>query len=123
MPSQKFPIATICTALLPEPHWLITFLSKYPRPPISFPPSGEHAKMTRLAYPQWQEPLAAAILEFNPQTLIVKLKRAEQAITARIEQLPLTANSAHERRMLSDGLAIIETLRKNRLASSEAKAV
>jgi hypothetical protein len=40
-----------------------------------------------LKYPQWQEPLASAILEFNREQLREKVQKAEEAIAQRIEQL------------------------------------
>ena len=70
-----------------------------------------------LEYPQWQEPLAAAILEFNRQQLREKLKCAEEAINIRIQELRLAENSEHELRSLFDGLSIIRGLRLDRLDS------
>ena len=40
-----------------------------------------------LKYPRWQEPLAAAILEFNPQQLLVRAQKAEEAIAIRFKEL------------------------------------
>jgi hypothetical protein len=40
-----------------------------------------------LKYPQWQEALAAALLEFNSQQLRGKLQRAEEAITKDFKNL------------------------------------
>ena len=42
-----------------------------------------------LKHPQWQEPFAKSILEFNPQHLREKVQRAEEAIAKRIEELAL----------------------------------
>jgi hypothetical protein len=70
-----------------------------------------------LKYPTWQEPLAAAILELNPQELREKLKCAEEAINSRIQELRFTENSQHELRLLFDGLSIIRGLRRDRLDS------
>ena len=39
-----------------------------------------------LKYPQWQEPLASAILEFNHEQLREKVQKAEEAIAQRIER-------------------------------------
>ena len=76
-----------------------------------------------LEYPQWQEPVAAAILEFSPQQLREKLKCAEEAIDSRIQDLRLAANSEHELRSLFDGLSIIRGLRRDRLDFSEPRNV
>lgn len=53
-----------------------------------------------LEYPNWQEPLAAPILEFNPQQLRSKLQTAEQAIATRIQELGIDETNKHELRLL-----------------------
>jgi hypothetical protein len=70
----------------------------------------------KLKYPQWQEPLAAAILEFNAQQLRSKVQKAEELITYRIQELPFATGNEEERRLLFDGLSIIRKLKKDRLA-------
>jgi hypothetical protein len=70
-----------------------------------------------LEYPQWQSPLAAAILEFDPHQLDAKLQKAEEAITNRIRELELGLcdTHEHERRLLCDGLWVLCDVRKDRL--------
>jgi len=51
-----------------------------------------------LKYPQWQEPLAAAILELNRDLLLEKAQKAGEAIAQRIEQLAFDHGNEHERR-------------------------
>lgn len=68
-----------------------------------------------LEYPGWQEPLAAAILEFNPQQLCGKLQKAEEAITNRIQELAGGEDNEHELRLLFDGLSILRDVKKGRL--------
>lgn len=68
-----------------------------------------------LDYPTWQEPLAAAILEFNPQQLPEKLQRAEGAIAKRLEELRFADRSEDEVRLLFDGLSIIRDVKQDRL--------
>lgn len=65
----------------------------------------------------WQKPLAAAMLECNPQQLNEKLKCAEEAINSRIQELRVTENTEREARSLFDGLLIILGLRQDRLDS------
>ena len=43
--------------------------------------------------PQWQESIAAALLEFNPQQLHEKLQRAEEAKTSRFRELPFKSHN------------------------------
>ena len=64
-----------------------------------------------LKYPQWQEALAAALLEFNSQQLRGKLQRAEEAITKRFQELEFEKDNQEELRLLSDGLSIIRDLK------------
>ena|SRR5215469_4604110 len=74
-----------------------------------------------LKYPQWQEPLAAAILEFNRDLLREKAQRADEAISQRIEQLAFDLGNERERRLLFDGLDLLRSVRKERLGIPEAK--
>ena len=74
-----------------------------------------------LTYPQWQEPLAAAILEFNPQQLREKIQKAEEAIARRIDELAFDPRNEHERRVLRDALSILRDVRRDRLGSLEEK--
>jgi hypothetical protein len=69
-----------------------------------------------LDYPTWQKPLAAAILEFNPQQLPDKLQRAEEAIATRLEELRLAGGTGEEVRLLIDGLSIIRGIKQDRLS-------
>jgi len=68
-----------------------------------------------LRYPHWQEPLQAAILEFNAQSLREKLQRLEGLMAARFQELPSDSNGDSERRALSDGFTLISMLKKQRL--------
>jgi len=74
-----------------------------------------------LTYPQWQEPLAAAILEFNPQQLREKIREAEEAIARRIDELAFDPRNEHERRALFDGLDLLRSVKKDRLGIPDAK--
>jgi hypothetical protein len=69
-------------------------------------------------YPQWQEPLAAAILEFSPDQVTAKVRTAEQAIRDRMDALKFDENSEAEVRALFDGLSILRGLQRDRLPSS-----
>jgi hypothetical protein len=69
-------------------------------------------------YPQWQDALAAAILEFNPNQLRQKLLQAEEAIFNRVHELSLEKGSQRELRLLYDGLSIIQDLKQDRLGTA-----
>ena len=73
-----------------------------------------------LKYPQWQEPLAEAILEFDPQQVREKVQRAEEAISKRIEELALEQGDQRERLALFDGLSILGRVKKDRLGIPDA---
>jgi hypothetical protein len=68
-----------------------------------------------LKYPRWQGPLAAAILEFDPEQLGGKLQTAQQAIASRLEELACGESNEHELRALFDGLSIIQGVKRDRL--------
>ena len=72
-------------------------------------------------YPKWQEALAKAVLEFNPQQLRRKTKRAEEAIGSRFQELAFEKGNQEEVRLLSDGLEILQSVKRGRLASLEPK--
>ena len=74
-----------------------------------------------LKYPQWQEPVASAILESNREQLREKVQKAEEAIAQRIEQLASDPGNEHERRALFDGLDLLRSVKKDRLGSPEVK--
>jgi|HubBroStandDraft_4_1064222.scaffolds.fasta_scaffold86833_1 hypothetical protein len=69
----------------------------------------------KLKYPQWQEPLKAAILEFDIPQLPGKVQKAEEVIADRIQELSFDQGNEEERRALSDGLSIIRSLKQGRL--------
>jgi surfactin synthase thioesterase subunit len=68
-----------------------------------------------LKYPQWQESLAAAILEFDAQQLPGKLEKAEDAISQRFQELASEKDNEHELRALTDGLFLIRDIKISRL--------
>ena len=68
-----------------------------------------------LKYPQWQEPLAEAICEFNPEHLRQKVQRAEEAIVRRIEELAFDPRNGREGQALVDGLELLRIVKKDRL--------
>ena len=74
-----------------------------------------------LECPRWQEPLASAILEFNPRHLHGKLQRAEEAIANRMQELGRDQNKAHELRLLFDGLSILRGVKQDRLNFRDGK--
>jgi len=74
-----------------------------------------------LKYPQWQEPLAEAILEFDPQQVREKVQRAEEAIVRRIEELAFDPRNGRERQALVDGLELLRIVKKDRLGIPETK--
>ena len=65
-----------------------------------------------LKYPNWQEPLIAAILESNPSRLFAKIQKAEAAIDTRFQELAVASDSLEESRLLSDGRSILQDLEK-----------
>ena len=68
-----------------------------------------------LKYPQWQEPLAEAICEFDPEHLRQKVQRAEEAIVRRIDELACDPPNGREGQALVDGLELLRIVKKDRL--------
>jgi hypothetical protein len=68
-----------------------------------------------LKYPSWQEPLAAAILEFSPRKLPAKIQKAETAIARRFQELAFEKDGLEESRLLFDGRSILRDLKRDRL--------
>jgi hypothetical protein len=71
-----------------------------------------------LKYPQWQEPLAAAIIEMDRRQLIEKLQDAEVIIVRRIEELGSSETEEIELRALYDGLSLIRGIRQEDCGSA-----
>ena len=67
-----------------------------------------------LRYPQWQKPLAAAILEFDAQQLRGKVQEAENAISKRFQELKFDKDNEDELRALYDGLFLIRNIKEHR---------
>jgi hypothetical protein len=68
-----------------------------------------------LKYPQWQEPVQAAIVEFQPKKLAEKLKAAEAAITRRIQQLSRGQKDTRELEALFYAQELLDSIRQDRL--------
>ena len=69
--------------------------------------------MTELKYPCWQEPVYAALLEFNLRELDGKIRKAEEAIGSRMSKLGFE-NREEESRLLHDSLSLIRWLKDRR---------
>jgi len=74
-----------------------------------------------LKYPEWQGPLQAAVLEFDPQHLREKVERAKEAVSGRIQELLQDNEDQDELQALSDGLATIQILQKELQGSYDRK--
>jgi hypothetical protein len=82
---------------------------------------GQKGSMSEeLKYPQWQEPLQEALIEFDPQKMRVKMQKAEAAIHDRLQAV--AESDQEEREALSDGLATLHTLKRDKsLVSYETR--
>jgi hypothetical protein len=65
-------------------------------------------------YPRWQRLPEAAILEFDPLQLWVRLQEAEVAISTRLQELTLQKGSQDEHQALTKGILTMRILEKNR---------
>jgi hypothetical protein len=67
-----------------------------------------------LQYPRWQGLLDAAILEFDPVQLCVKLQEVEIAISTRLQELTSQKGGQDEYQALTKAIFTIRILEKNR---------
>jgi hypothetical protein len=65
-----------------------------------------------LKYPDWQRPLQAALLEFDPQKLEETIATAEAAISARLDLLSRAPDNDNERLAIQDGLRLLSFLKE-----------
>jgi hypothetical protein len=68
----------------------------------------------KLKYPRWRQAVEAAILEFDPTQLEIKLQDAERAISKRLVELTSEKKSEEELEALSDACSTIRILQKHR---------
>lgn len=73
-----------------------------------------------LKYPRWQQAVEAAILEFDPTALKIKLQDAETAISKRLVELTSEKKSEDELQALSDACSTIRILEKHGRVLSDA---
>ena len=65
-------------------------------------------------YPRWQRLLEAAILEFDPVQLCVRLQEVEVAISTRLQELTSQKGGQDEYQALTKAIFTIRILEKNR---------
>ena len=65
-------------------------------------------------YPRWQRLLEAAILEFEPVQLCVRLQEVEVAISTRLQELASLKGGQDENQALRKAILTMRILEKNR---------
>jgi hypothetical protein len=65
-------------------------------------------------YPRWQRLLEAAILEFDPVQLFVRLQEVEVAISTRLQELTSRKGGQDEHQALTKAILTMLILEKNR---------
>ena len=65
-------------------------------------------------YPRWQRLLEAAILEFEPVQLCVRLQEVEVAISTRLQELTSQKGGQGEHQALTKAILTMRILEKNR---------
>lgn len=65
-----------------------------------------------LKYPDWQKPIQAAMLEFDPQQLPGRIAAAEAAISARLVLLSAARDSVDEQLAIQDGIRLLSFLKE-----------
>jgi hypothetical protein len=69
-----------------------------------------------LKYPSWQIYLQEAILEFDREKLLEKIRQIEATIFERLQALPSDTDHNDERQALADATPILRMLKKERLS-------
>jgi len=67
-----------------------------------------------LRYPRWQRLLEAAILEFDPVQLCVRLQEVEVAISTRLQEVASQKGGQDEHQALMKAILTLRILEKNR---------
>ena len=65
-------------------------------------------------YPRWQRLLEAAILEFEPVQLCVRLQEVEVAISTRLQELTSQKGGQDEQQALTKAILTMRIVEKNR---------
>lgn len=68
-----------------------------------------------LPYPEWQQSLLEAILEFDREKLPLKALKAETKILQRLLELQQSPDGHQERRVINDGLSMLRSIKRDRL--------
>ena len=71
-----------------------------------------------LRYPEWQRPIQAAMLEFDPQQLHIRIATAEAAISTRLAVLSETSDGDAERLAIQDGVRLLRFLKERPLRTA-----
>jgi hypothetical protein len=73
-------------------------------------------KWPRLKYPRWQVPLQETILEFDRETLALKIEEVETLIFERHQEISSDPDHHDERQALADAITILRELKKAKLS-------
>ena len=65
-------------------------------------------------YPRWQRLLEAAIIEFDPVQLCVRLQEVEVAISTRLQEVGSQKGGQDEHQALTKAILTLRVLEKNR---------
>ena len=71
-------------------------------------------------YPRWQRLLEAAIIEFDPVQLCVRLQEVGIAISARLQELTSQKSGQDERPALTKAILTMRIVEKNRRVFRES---
>jgi hypothetical protein len=66
-------------------------------------------------YPHWQREFEAAIREGDPQSLRQRVDAAEAALFLRLQALGASAEGEAERQAISDAMATLRAIQRNKL--------
>ena len=66
-------------------------------------------------YPKWQSEFEEAIVEFDPEKLVGKIKQFELAVFVRLQELACDSDHHDERQAIADALSTLRQVKRDKL--------
>ena len=83
--------------------------------------NGQTLSNEQLKYPKWQSEFEEAIVEFDSEKLVEKIKQFELAIFVRLQELASDSDHHGERQAIADALATLREVKRDKLSYPDWK--
>ena len=74
-----------------------------------------------LKYPKWRSEFEEAIVEFDPEKLVDKVKKFELAVFVRLQELACNSDHHDERQAIADALSAVLEVKRDKLSYPDWK--